>query len=45
MGDDEPMRTAEEQQVIEQIAESRGEEFTDKHEELILAQTRLVGEL
>lgn len=42
---DEPERTREEQAVVDQIAESRGEEFAAEHDELILAQARLVGDL
>lgn len=42
---DEPERTPEEQAVVDRIAESRGEAFAEEHDELILAQARLVGDL
>lgn len=45
MSEEEPDRMPEEQEVIDQITESRGEEFADEHEELILAQARLIGDL
>lgn len=45
MSEDDPERTPEEQAVIDDIAESRGEEFAEEHDELILDQARLVGEL
>lgn len=45
MSEDDPERTPEEQAVIDEIADSRGEEFVEEHDELILDQARLVGEL
>ena len=36
-------RTAEEQQIIDQVAERKGREYAEEHAELILAQARLVG--
>lgn len=45
MSEDDPERTPEEQAVIDDIAESRGEVFAQEHDELILDQARLVGEL
>lgn len=45
MSEKEPERTPEEQCVIDEIEESRGEEFAEEHDELILAQARLVGDL
>ncbi len=39
------MLTQEEQRVIERVAESHGREWAEEHEELILAQARLVGEI
>jgi hypothetical protein len=38
-------RTAEEQAIIDEMTEFRGEEWVAEHEELILTQARLVGEL
>lgn len=45
MSGDDPERTPEEQGVIDLIAESRGEEFAEEYDELILAQARLIGDL
>lgn len=45
MNEDETERTLEEQEVIDEIAESRSEEFAEEHDELILAQARLIGDL
>lgn len=45
MREADPERTPEEQAIIDEIAESRGEEFAEEHDELILHQARLVGEL
>lgn len=42
---DEPERTPAEQSVLDEIAESRGEAFAEEHDELILTQARLVGDL
>lgn len=45
MSSDESERTPEEQEIIDQVAKTRGEEWAEEHAELILAQARLVGEL
>jgi hypothetical protein len=45
MSETEQDRTPEEQRVLDEMAKRRGEEFVDKHAELILAQARKVGEL
>lgn len=45
MCEKQPERTPEEQEVLNQIAESRGEEFAEEHDELILAQARLIADL
>ncbi len=38
-------RTPEEQAILDEMAEFRDEEWVAEHEELILTQARLVGEL
>lgn len=38
-------RTPEEQQILDSVAERKGEEWAEEHAELILAQARLVGEI
>lgn len=38
-------RTPEEQRILNEMAEQRGEEFVEENEELILAQARLIGNL
>lgn len=38
-------RTPEEQAILTEMAEFRDEEWVAQHEELILTQARLVGEL
>ena len=38
-------RTPEEQAILDGMIEERGEEWVAEHEELILTQARLVGEL
>lgn len=38
-------RTADEQRVIDYVAERRGEEWAEEHAALIFAQARLAGEL
>lgn len=38
-------RTPQEQAILNEMAELRGEEWVAEHEELILTQARLVGEL
>lgn len=45
MSEEKQERTSVEQAVIDQIAEQRGEEFAEEHDELILAQARLIGDL
>lgn len=42
---DEPDRTPDEQAILDRVTESRGEAFAEEHDELILAQARLVGDL
>jgi len=37
------MRNPKEQEIINQVAEEEGEEWAEKHSNLILAQARLVG--
>ena len=37
MSEDETARSPEEQEVLDQVAEDRGEEFVEENEELILA--------
>jgi len=37
------MRSPEEQEIIDQMAEERDEEWAEKHANLILTQARLVG--
>lgn len=37
MTEDERARSPEEQEVLDQVAEDRGEEFVEENEELILA--------
>lgn len=44
-GEDESVRTPEEQQVLDQMTEKRGEDFVEENEELILAEARLIGDL
>jgi|GEM_PF-3378432 hypothetical protein len=38
-------RTPEEQAILDEMIESRGAAWVAEHEELILTQARLVGEL
>lgn len=38
-------RTAEERAILNEMTELRGEKWVAEHEELILTQARLVGEL
>jgi post-segregation antitoxin (ccd killing protein) len=45
MTDTDSDRTVTEQAVIEEVAEDRGEEWTEEHAAPIVAQARLVGEL
>jgi hypothetical protein len=40
-----PMRTPEEQRILDWAAETEGKEFVEKHEHLILEQARAMGEL
>ena len=37
MSEDETARSPEEQDILDQVAEDRGEEFVEENEELILA--------
>ena len=37
MSEDETARSPKEQEVLDQVAEERGEEFAEENEELILA--------
>jgi len=37
------MRSPEEQEIINQVAKEKDEEWAEKHANLILAQARLVG--
>jgi len=39
------MRSIEEKEIINQVAEEKGKEWAEKHANLILAQARLVGDL
>ena len=43
--EDEPEWTAEEQRILDVVAEERDEEYAAENAELILAQARLVGDL
>ena len=43
--EEEPERTANEQRILDVVAEERGEEYAEENAELILAQARLVGDL
>lgn len=38
-------RTADEQRVIDSVAETHGEEWAEEHAALIVAQAKLAGEL
>jgi hypothetical protein len=40
-----PSRTAEEQDVIDWIAQTKGKEYAEAHAEFILAQARAFGDL
>lgn len=44
MTEKEPKWTVEEQRILDQMTEKRGEEYVEGNEELILAQARLVGD-
>lgn len=44
-GDDVQERTDEEEAILEEMAEKRGDEFAEVNDELILAQARLIGDL
>ena len=43
MSDDAQDRPPEEQQIIDEIAETHGREWAEEHEELILKQAQYVG--
>ncbi|WP_435334759.1 hypothetical protein [Haloarchaeobius sp. TZWWS8] len=45
MTDDKQKRTPEEQQIIDKVAERKGEEYAEDHAKLILLQARRVGAL
>lgn len=45
MGSSKSNRTPEEQQIIDVVAERKGLDWAEDHEELILTQARLVGVL
>lgn len=45
MADSDEERTAAEQQVIDVVAEQKGQEWAEAHAELILLQARRVGAL
>ena len=40
-----PKTNPDEERILEQMRESRGEEYVEENRELILAQARLVGDL
>lgn len=40
MSEDETARSPEEQKILDQVAEERGEEFVEENEELILANAK-----
>jgi hypothetical protein len=42
---DDHHRSREEQEVVDSVAETHGEEWAEEHADLILAQSRLVGEI
>lgn len=43
MSEDETARSPEEQAILEQVAEDRGEKFVEENEELILADADRMG--
>ena len=45
MIEDDSERTPDEQRILEQMREKRGEKWVQGREELILKQAKLVGEL